>query len=285
MIPYPSVMRTLPSTSPVVSGETNFAKDYLWLQLRDLPYFRALMRAVEASFYAKLDLPRPILDVGCGDGHFVTVAFEQKIELGIDPWVTPLREAKQRKGYHALCLGDGANLPLPDGYFGSAISNSVLEHIPNVQQVLNETGRALKPGAPFVFCGPNHRFLESLSIGRLLDSVRLKPLGDRYRAFFNRISRHYHSDAPEVWEERLAKAGFSLEHWWYYYPPDALRVTEWGHYFGLPSLLCHLIASRWILAPWRWNLWLTYLYASRHYLPAEHPDGVCTFFIARRNKG
>ena len=41
-------------------------KDYLWLHLRELPYFRSLMRAVEASFYAGLDLPSPLLDVGCG---------------------------------------------------------------------------------------------------------------------------------------------------------------------------------------------------------------------------
>ena len=61
-------------------------KDYLWLHLRDLPYFRALMRAVEASFYAHLDLPRPILDVGSGDGHFASVAFDQPFDVGIDPW-------------------------------------------------------------------------------------------------------------------------------------------------------------------------------------------------------
>lgn len=269
-----------------ISSPTSLStqKDYLWLQLRDLPYFRSLMRAVEASFYANLSLPQPILDVGCGDGHFVTVAFDQKIEVGIDPWAAPLREAAQRKGYRSLCLGDGAKMPFPDGYFGSAISNSVLEHIPQVQEVLQETGRVLKPGAPFIFCGPNHRFLQSLSVGRFLDAAHLKPLGDKYRFFFNRISRHYNSDAPDVWEERLLKAGFTLERWWYYYSPDALQVTEWGHYFGLPSLFWHLITGRWILIPRRWNLWLTYLYARRHYQPSESADGVCTFFIARRNQ-
>ena len=153
------------------------AKDYLWLQLRDLPYFRALMRAVEASFYADLHLPQPILDVGCGDGHFVTVAFDQKIAVGVDPWAAPLREAAQRGGYRSLCRADGARMPFPDAYFESAISNSVLEHIPQVQDVLQETGRVLKPGAPFVFCVPNQRFLESLSIGRFLDAVSPEAAG------------------------------------------------------------------------------------------------------------
>jgi ubiquinone/menaquinone biosynthesis C-methylase UbiE len=263
----------------------HLSKDFLWLQLRDLPYFRALMRAVEASFYATLNLPQPMLDVGCGDGHFVTVAFDQKIEVGIDSWSAPLHEAAQRKGYHSLCQGDGARMPFPEAYFASAISNSVLEHIPHVQDVLQETGRVLKPGAPFVFCGPNHRFLESLSVGRFLDTAHLKPLGDKYRSFFNRISRHYNSDAPEIWEERLSKAGFTLERWWHYYPPNALHVTEWGHYFGLPCLFWHIVTGKWILIPSRWNLSLTYRYTRRHYHPSENADGVCTFFIARRNQG
>ena len=46
-------------------------------------------------------------------------------------------------------------MPFPDGYFASAISNSVLEHIPQVQEVLADLRRVLKPGAPFLFCVPN----------------------------------------------------------------------------------------------------------------------------------
>ena len=39
-------------------------KDYLWLNLRDLPYFRAMLRAVEAQFYQDLELLAPTLDLG-----------------------------------------------------------------------------------------------------------------------------------------------------------------------------------------------------------------------------
>ena len=39
-------------------------KDYLYLHLRDLPYFRALVRGVEATYYQTIDLPAPTLDVG-----------------------------------------------------------------------------------------------------------------------------------------------------------------------------------------------------------------------------
>ena len=257
-------------------------KDYLWLHLRALPYFRSLMRAEEASFYSRFELPEPVLDVGSGDGHFATVAFDQPLDVGVDPWWEPTQEAAKLGGYKSLVQADAGVMPFPDAHFGSALSNSVLEHIPHVQEVLNETARVLQPGAPFVFCGPNQRFLSALSVGNFLDQVGLHALGDSYRAFFNRISRHYNDDTPQVWQERLEKAGFEVLDWWYYYAPQALQVTEWGHYFGLPSLIWKKLTGRWILVPTRWNLVLTYRYTKAYFDPAEQPDGVCTFFIARR---
>lgn len=258
-------------------------RDYLWLHLRDLPYFRSLVRAVEARFFTEIDLPSPVLDVGCGDGHFATVAFERPLDVGIDPWSGPLQEAARRGGYHAVVRGDGGQMPFPDAHFASAVSNSVLEHIPHVDAVLTETARLLKPGGLFVFCVPNQNFLPSLSISRRLDRLGLRPLGDAYRRFFNRISRHQHCDPPEVWQARLEEAGFTLERWWHYFPPRALQVVEWGHYFGLPSLLIHWLTRRWILAPTVWNLALTRRLVQPYYdADPRCPDGVYSFYIARR---
>jgi SAM-dependent methyltransferase len=259
-------------------------KDYLWLHLRDLPYFRSLLRAVEARFYCDLDFPAPILDIGCGDGHFATIAFDHSLDVGLDPWGGPIQEAARRGGSDSLVQAGGGCMPFPDAHFGSALSNSVLEHIPQVDVVLQETARVLKPGAPFVFCVPNHNFSESLSVGRFFDRVGMRSLGDAYRRFFNRIARHVHCDPPKVWRARLEQAGFQMERWWHYYSPRAMQVSEWGHYFGLPALVCHKLTGRWILAPTRWNLGLTYRMLQPYY--EEKPvreDGVCTFYIARRS--
>jgi SAM-dependent methyltransferase len=258
-------------------------KDYLWLHIRDLPYFRSLVRAVEARFYEQIDLPRPVLDVGCGDGHFATVAFDQPLDVGIDPWAEPVRQAAGLGGYRAVLLGDGGDMPFPSQTFASAVSNSVLEHIPHVEAVLAETARVLKPCAPFVFCVPNHNFLPSLSVSHAFDQMGLRSLGDGYRGFFNRISRHQHCDPPEVWQPRLERAGFRLERWWHYFPPRALHVVEWGHYFGLPSWVCHALTRRWILVPARWNLALTHRLLQPYYTADPLcPDGVYSFYIARK---
>jgi SAM-dependent methyltransferase len=258
-------------------------KDYLWLNIRDLPYFRALLRAVEARFYKDLELPGPVLDVGCGDGHFATIAFDHPLDVGLDPWWSPLQEANPRGAYQVLVQAQGSQMPLQSAYFGSAVSNSVLEHIPDLDAVLAETARVLKPGAPFYFCVPNQNFLGSLSIGRAFDSIGLQGLGDSYRGFFNRIARHYHCDPPDVWQERLQHAGFTIDRWWNYYHPAAMQVSEWGHYLGVPSLLSHWLTGRWILVPERWNLGITYRLVKKYYEEGVcADDGVCTFYIARR---
>jgi SAM-dependent methyltransferase len=259
------------------------SKDQLWQQISTMPYFRGLLRAVEARFYASIELPGPTLDLGCGDGHFASTAFDRKLEVGTDPWWEPLTEAGERCTYQRLCQSDGAAQPFPDGYFASAVSNSVLEHIPHLDQVLVETARVLRHGAPFIFCVPNHNFLANLSIGQTLDKFKLTSLGDSYRAFFNRISRHHHCDDPQTWKVRLLNAGFQVEKWWHYFSPGALHTLEWGHYFGLPSLLWKKIAGRWILVPKSWNLAFTLRLTSPYFNePLADEEGVYSFYITRR---
>lgn len=250
-------------------------KDYFFIQLLELPYFRALLRAVEAPYYEDFELPGPVLDIGCGDGHFATLIFDHKIDVGLDPWHTPIHEARKFGGYHTLIEADGAGIPFPDGYFASAFSNSVLEHIPHVDDVLKEAARVLKPGAPFYFCVPNPRYLTELSISRLL--------GKRYADWFGRVSRVRHADTPQVWQDRLEKAGFRLERWWNYFTPAAMRAFEWGHYLGLPSLVARKLTGRWIIVPKRWNLMLTDRLI-RPYTSTEHiADGTMTFYVAYKS--
>ena len=266
-------------------SNNNPSKDFLFLHTRDLPYFRGLLRAVESHFYQGLEIPAPTLDVGCGDGNFAELTFDRKLDVGIDPWWPPIHEAAviRHNVYAMLNQVDGAFMPYPDAYFGSAISNSVLEHIPPLDSVLVETARVLKPGAPFIFCVPNHNFLPDLSIARFFDMLGLKSLAAAYRAFFNKISRHHHCDDPETWQKRLEAAGFKVERYWHYFSPGALATLEWGHFLGVPSLICKKLFGRWILVPSRWNLALTMGLIRKYYEePVPQEKGAYTFYIARR---
>jgi len=261
-------------TNPQSKIVNRKSKDFLSLQLRDLPYFRALLRAVESSFYQDLPLPEPVYDVGCGDGHFASLTFDQKIDVGLDPWHGPIHEGKRYGAYKSLVEADGAKSPFPDEYFASGFSNSVLEHIPHIDDVLKETARVLQKGAPFYFCVPNSRYLTELSISRVL--------GKGYTEWFRIISRTQHSDDPDIWNERLERAGFEMVRWWHYFSPASLRVLEWGHYFGVPSVLARVLTGRWNFVQANWNFWLTRKFVSKYASTAPIENGAYTFYIARR---
>ncbi len=258
-------------------------KDHLWLQIKEMPYFRGLLRAVEARMYEDIKLTGPVLDLGCGDGHFASVAFDYKIDVGIDPWKGPIKLAKKQGSYKLVINGLGNRMPLPGDTFNCVISNSVLEHIIDLDEVIQDVFRVLKPGGKFIFCVPNHQFLSNLSISNGLDTIGLKFLGNLYRKFFNWISRHHHCDSPQVWDERLKKAGLTIDEYWHYFSPNAFHILEWGHYFGLPSLVSHFLFRRWILVPRKWNLVLTEKLTSKYYSEKlRQPNGSYTFYIAHK---
>ncbi len=256
--------------------------DYLWRHIKELPYFRGLLRAVEARFYEDIPLAEPILDLGCGDGHFASAMPPHPPFFGIDPWWAPLTEARRRSGYCLVAQASGAAVPFPSGYFATVVSNSVLEHIPHLDPVLAEVGRVLKRGGRFVFCVPSDYFLSFLSISRGLRRVGLAGPARRYEAFFNRISRHHHCDDPDTWNARLNAAGLRMVRHWYYFSQGALSALEWGHYFGLPSLVAKKLVNRWVLVPARANLSLTDKITRLYYEEPLPERGAYLFFIAEK---
>jgi len=251
--------------------------DLLWRHLKSLPAFRALLRAVEARFYRHVQIPEPVLDLGCGDGHFGGMAFDRPLAIGADPWWGPLRKARRSGAYRLNVQALGDALPFADSTFASVFSNSVLEHIPDVQPVLAEANRILQPGGRLILTMPSHLFTEYLGGARLF--------GDSYRRFFNFISRHAHTDPPELWAQRLAQAGFRVTRWQYYFSPEALHALEIGHVQGFPSAVLHALTGHWILGPWRDNLRLTERWLRPYYEEPFGEEGAYIFVVAEKVAG
>ncbi len=252
------------------------ARDYLWNQLAELPYFRALLRAVESRFYAGLPVVGPVLDLGSGDGSFADQTFGRRLDVGLDPWIPPMAEARRRGAHVSLTLADAARMPFADASFQTIVSNSVLEHIPDLDPVMAETYRVLRPGGHFLFCGPNERFTDWLVGGYVF--------GNAYRNWFNRIARHQHTDSEATWRERLIRHGLEVVKAWNYFSPRATRALELGHYFGVPNLVSKKLFGRWVLFPGRANPFLRALYASLKPIYDE-PTGMPAtqvFVVARK---
>ncbi len=273
---------TLPLTDVPLPPPGPVPFELLAAQVRDIPFFRALLRSFEAHFFRLLNLPRPVLDLGSGDGHFAYWAYPHVRSVGLDPDLRALRHARRWPAHRLRVQGDGGRMPFASGSFRAVVSNSVLEHIPHIDRVLEEAARVLQPGGWLVFSVPNHRFEEALSVARALERAGLQGLARRYRAWFQRISRHVHCDPPERWTERLQRAGFQVRVWWHYFPQPALAALEWGHYLGVPSLVVRGLTGRWTLVRSLANFGPILLWLRRYLNPAVHPQGAYTFYIAQR---
>jgi len=65
---------------------------------------RAVLRAVECRLMAQVPLISPVLDIGCGDGHFASIAYEKlPIDVGVDVMARDLAEAVRQWCRSSVC--------------------------------------------------------------------------------------------------------------------------------------------------------------------------------------
>jgi len=260
-------------------------QDLLWRNISRLPYFRGFLRSIEGIYFRELDLKGKILDLGCGDGHFTSTTLPGLNVTGIDPAIFSLEAAKKLDYFSGLICSKGNQIPFHGSSFNTVISNSVLEHIPDVDLVIQEVARLMNKGGKFIISVPNNNFTENLSIAMFFNRLKLSWLANIYRRLFNWISRHYHPDPKEVWLDRLIKHGFIIREKWNYFPPQYLKILEWGHFFGLPNLISFKVFGRWILNPGISNCLLKKVYWWLYPFfigEAKSVNGAYTFIVAEK---
>jgi SAM-dependent methyltransferase len=195
-----------------------FKDNFLSQYLEIAPVPLAFERAFECMILSGQKFEHPILDVGCGDGIFAKILFDEKIDVGIDPLKYELDSAKQYNMYHELIEAFGDKIPKPDGSFATAFSNSVLEHIPDLDPVLKEVHRTLKTGGNFYVTIPTNLFDKYSVLSKMLNGVGLRGLALKYNKFFNGFWKHYHYYTRKDWSAKFEKNGFTVK-----------NVIEYGH--------------------------------------------------------
>ncbi|MGC9356486.1 MAG: methyltransferase domain-containing protein [Anaerolineae bacterium] len=210
-------------------------RDYLKLLL-DHYWFAppvALWRAVELRVLANEAFPRPILDLGCGDGLIADVLFagDAPIEVGIDPWWEQLRKALESRMYLSVQQGWGNALPYPSETFATVFSNSVLEHIPEQDPVLHEMGRVLRPGGRFIATVPSDAFRRLLAGYRERMAVGDAKGAEAYADRVDRRLEHYHYPSPTDWSDKLEEAGMRLLSTRYYIPAAVAALWDESNAF------------------------------------------------------
>jgi ubiquinone/menaquinone biosynthesis C-methylase UbiE len=226
-----------------------FRTDIFRRYLEVAPAALALERTIESRILAEQAFERPILDVGCGDGVFATVVFDEKIDTGIDYDPEEIERARQWAAYEELIVCPGAAIPKPDQAYRTVFSNSVLEHIPDVAAVLREVHRVLAVGGRFYITIPTDRLERYSFVARILLAFGLSGLQQKFAAFYNRFWKHYHAYPEERWRQLFAEAGFRVVEERSYVSRNVSTLYDVLTPFGLFAMISKKRTGRWIAFP------------------------------------
>lgn len=157
-----------------------------------------LWRAAEVAALREHQFARPILDLGCGDGLVISMVLPN-VDVGVDPDAKAL--ARHRKPIYETvlpCRIEEAGLA--EAGFATVVSNSVLEHVPQIDTVLQRVSELLRPGGRLIFTTPTDAFSHWLAL----------PIA-RYAAWRNDGYGHLNLWSASKWADVLKQAGLSLE--------------------------------------------------------------------------
>ncbi len=171
----------------------------------------AFWRSIEiAAVLERAPLQGTVLDLGCGDGRLTQIVDRawpgERRWVGIDPDPLEAESAKLRNFYRQLLVCPGEAVPLPAATFDAVFSNSVLEHIPQLEPVIAEAARLLRPGGRFLATVPSSDFRRCLR-GPLLPWV----VRARYETAVDQRLAHYNYLSTTQWRDLLGRHGIEVE--------------------------------------------------------------------------
>ncbi|MCG8669296.1 MAG: bifunctional 2-polyprenyl-6-hydroxyphenol methylase/3-demethylubiquinol 3-O-methyltransferase UbiG [Pseudomonadales bacterium] len=152
-----------------------------------------------------------VLDIGCGGG-FICEEFAKRSARtsGVDPSPATIVEASQHARKTGLDInyreGTGENLPFEDNSFDLISCCDVLEHVSDLEMVIQETARVLKPGGIYFYDTINRTFLSWLLMIKVVQDwplTRRVPKNTHLWSMFIK---------PEELKSAMTKAELQLQH-------------------------------------------------------------------------
>jgi SAM-dependent methyltransferase len=180
---------------------------------RYFPYTPAALCVKECARLSALRTyacPGPILDVGCGDGLFASIAFEDAEVWGIDIDADEGRWAAATQAYSQVILGDVTRAKLPDAFFATCVANCSLEHVPRIDRALTNIRSSLKPGGRAYLFVPNRDWAKEMLSYRALAGAGFPGLAEFFRSSVDAFFKHHHLYDAEEWGEIVSAAGMNV---------------------------------------------------------------------------
>jgi ubiquinone/menaquinone biosynthesis C-methylase UbiE len=255
-------------------------QEFFGVYLRDTAVSHALWRCYECERFAKEKLKGPVLDLGCGDGYFAQVVFGH-LDVGIDLDRGEVGRAVKRGTYDKALVVSATKMPFKNNTFNTVISNCVMEHIPDIDGVLSEVYRVLKPGGRLITSVPSEYWDRDSFYQKIFDAVGFNQASQWYNRVLNKISKHYHVNDFATWNERFNKAGLKLQKSEFIVPLAAYHTFERWLITGSLSKIWKALFNRWVLLPRFWapavfNWWFKDL------LKAKWTKGACYYFVVTK---
>lgn len=198
-------------------------------------------RAIEIAHVLQHTLPSGRgLDVGCGDGRLTALVAERTgwtNVVGVDPDAAEIELASRTGIYADLHATSAAEIPEPDCSFDWAFSNSVLEHVDDIDGILREVSRLLRPSGHLILTVPGpdfHHCLRGPLVGGVTRSEYLSRLDIRLA--------HRRYWGVETWHDHLAAVGIDVVESSVYM--SRAQVRRWETLSRATAGLLHTISGR-----------------------------------------
>ena len=119
---------------------------------------------------------KDVLDLGCAGGFMAEAIDARGAHLtGIDPAAEAIAAARRHANETGRDIrydvGVGEELPYPDQSFDIVVSVDVLEHVSDLEQVVGEVRRVLRPGGWFLFDTINRNPIARLATITIAEDV------------------------------------------------------------------------------------------------------------------
>lgn len=142
-----------------------------------------------ARFVHSLDPAGSALDLGCGDGRLAVELRARDLTLADVSRVALDRAARRVPAAVAAELTPDEPLPFADSSFDLVLCAETLEHVRDVQLLLSEARRVLRPGGRLALTTPAHGRATALPIALEGFERRFDPLSPHLRFLTRRSLR------------------------------------------------------------------------------------------------
>jgi ubiquinone/menaquinone biosynthesis C-methylase UbiE len=178
----------------------------------DGEYYGRRRQAVLDAIAPEIAQARDVLDLGCGNGAFLT-KFAETVSIrsltGVDLTLDMLRTARNRVGARCgLARANVAQLPFKAESFDFILASHVLQFASDVEGVVSEIARCMRLGGLFVATGQRDD-----SVRQMLSAVVGPERWQEYRdVIFRRAARRDADERPkDRYQRAFVSAGLRVE--------------------------------------------------------------------------